>query len=60
MVQLCTEIVYKHRSQLSITETHQKGFLQGTILTVAVAALITVATASTPKMPIHTSILTGQ
>ena len=59
MVRLHTEMVHKHRSQLSTTETRQKGLLQGTIFAVAVAALVTVAT-STPKTSVRTSILTGQ
>lgn len=61
MVRLRTEMVHKRRSRLSATENRQKGLLQGTILAVAVvAALVTVATTSTPKTPVRTSILTGQ
>jgi len=60
MVRLRTEIVHKRRSRLSAMETHQKGLLQGTIFAAAVAAFISVATTSTPKTPIRTSILTGQ
>ena len=60
MVRLRTEIIHKHRSQLSATENHQKGLLHGTIFASAVAALITVAATSTLNTPIRTSILTGQ
>ena len=42
-------------------ENCQKGLLQATIFTVAVvAALVTIATTSRPKTPVHMSILTGQ